>query len=169
MKKYIFILLLFITIFIQCSPQDKNIVELKQDIALIVDDFTSENQNYKVYELYIDKIMPDSIISILFAGEKSLTCSENSYFKQKSIIHCISNEKIVYIYSGVERYIDNKIISDSLSIHQHEQTAGIGWTIIDVKGKIIIEKDGVNYPFFPLPLKITVPFTPPIVNKDNVF
>ncbi|MCL1867536.1 MAG: hypothetical protein FWF72_01100 [Paludibacter sp.] len=134
---------------------------MKQDIALIVDDFTSENPNYKVYELYIDKIMPDSIISILFAGEKSLTCSENSYFKQKSIIHCISNGKRIDIYSGFERYIDSKIVSDSL-IYQHAQTAGIGWTIIDVKEKIIIEKDGVNYPFIPLPLKITVPFAPPV-------
>jgi len=167
MKKYIFVILLSITIFIQCSTQDNNIVELKENIALIVDDFTSENPNYKVYELYIDKIMPDSIISILFAGEKSLTYSENSYFKQKSIIHCMSNKKRVDIYSGLERYIESKIISDSLSIYQHAQAAGIGWTIIDIKGKIVIEKDRVNYPFFPLPLKFTVPLAPPRV-KDNV-
>lgn len=65
-----------------CGSQPKNINEytMTEPLKHIVDSFVRTVPDQTVYELYIDKIYPDSSIIILFAGKKSLTESENSFY-----------------------------------------------------------------------------------------
>ncbi|GHT17491.1 hypothetical protein FACS189429_1690 [Bacteroidia bacterium] len=165
MKKIL--LLIFMSFLLsQCiskRQETRHIVKFNDKFTAIIDSFITENNNYSIYELYVNKIAPDSIVSILFAGNKGLTDSENEYFHQKSNIIYLFNGVQVQIYSGIERYLFNEIKPDSLYKDSYRQASGICWTLIDINNTIRIEKNQgvVNYPFFPLPMKSEIEFTMP--------
>jgi hypothetical protein len=134
---------------------------LKEPIAAIVDSFTVLYPNENIYELYINKIDPHHAILILYAGKKSITENENTYNDQKSLIHIISNDRTINVYSGIERYIeeDSKQKITPFDLGEAGIPRGIYWVIMDDFCKLTIKKDydGV-YPFMPLPLPSTVEF-----------
>lgn len=153
-----FKIFILITIFCtQCNTSTQRFI-LKNDISSIVDSFTMEFPDYKIYELYINKLDPHNGILVLFAGEESLTAEENMYQNQESLIQIKSNNRIVDIYTGLERYIDSNKRKDS-SLRESEINKSLNnqyWIIKDSLNTLTVIKDyGGVYPFMPL-LKKTI-------------
>jgi hypothetical protein len=139
---------------------------LKENIASIVDSFTSIHPNKKIYELYINKLDPDNSILILYAGDNSLTGKENIHYNQSSNIQVISNNISIDIYTGMERYISKMDSPKSLDNNQKSNSSdGLYWVINDSCGILRTKKDySTIYPFMPLPIEINKnALTPPII------
>ncbi len=164
--------LFFISFFcIQCMQKSRNQqIILDKRLSIIVDSFIEANPNRGKYELYIDKVTPDSTTMILYAGDKSLLENENRFYKQHPIIQIVSNGISLDIYSGVERYVRNikeDIKEDTTKRIENYPKAYC--LIIDRKGQLHIENRGDSYyPFFILPIKMHDSlFLPPIVNMPD--
>jgi len=141
---------------------NENVIIPKENISALLDSFVRENKHGKyVYELYIDKITPDSCNMILYCGEKSLTKEEDGYYDQKPVVCVILHGVKIYIYSGIERYFSSSLKMDTLTI---QNNAEVLWAIRDSMGILSSYKIDGGYPFIPFPLKnVKGDFVPPVV------
>jgi hypothetical protein len=167
---YLFLILSFSSCF-QTKKDDfsESIVIPKENIKALLDSFVQENKsdNY-VYELYIDKMDPDSYNLLLYAGEKSLTEKENDIYRQTSINGVVCHGKTISIYSGVEHYFASqrkeKELEGNVQINTIKQ---VMWAIKDSSGILTIYSIDGGYPFLPFPLRNEPgTFSSPIVDSD---
>lgn len=130
---------------------------LDEPLASIVDSFIKVNSGRKVYELYIDKIVPDSTVIILYAGNYQCTSQENARFNQRPAIRIFSENIPIDVYSGIERYVRNQnMVYDTSKMNLKIDPDGeVGCVIFDINGKLRVDKNYstfTNYPFIPLPI-----------------
>lgn len=163
--------------FWQCNQQKAKMPEfaLDKNLAVIVDSFIKANPGQKVYEIYIDKIVVDSTIIMLYAGNFSCTSQENAHFKQLPVVQVILNNISIDVYSGMERYVKNlHMIYDSSKMELTKGLiGGAGCVIFDNNGKLRVDKkysQHPNYPFISLPaLTINDLLSlPPDMTKDSI-
>ena len=161
-----------------CGSQPKNINEytMTEPLKHIVDSFVRTVPDQTVYELYIDKIYPDSSIIILFAGKKSLTESENSFYKQFPLICLQSNDQVIKVYSGIERYIrhigNSQPDTDTDSFWANgSDFAGKYLILFDVRGNLSVDNGDRSgaYPFFTLPVVSKLKFTAPTIKDSGTY
>ncbi len=164
MKKYCILCCIIIFFFWNCSYRQSNKLEQnciipKENIQTLLDSFIKENRHEGyIYELYIDKISPDSCNLILYAGESSLTEMENRYYKQTSFIHIMESDIKINIYSGIERYFETCTNKEPINfdtiMYINPSNDRIIWVIKDKSGVFDVQKVYSAYPFIPLPLNI---------------
>lgn len=161
--------LIFSTIIIVitgCKPQRTMEVSLVDEMRCIVDSFVNEYPSKSMYELYIHRIDPHHDVSILFAGDESLAKDENTYYSQIPLLYTKSNEKNIYIYTGVERYIKSEYSEEEYSLQTKLSTSNKIWVIKHSFDSTEVIKDyDYVYPFMPLPIH----FIPPkFDNQDSI-
>jgi len=168
-NKTIIVLLAILFVFSCTNSRKDSLNEIslsaKDNIRVLLDSFVKENMHEKyIYELYIDKITPDSCNMILYTGDESLTKKENEYYGQKPVAFVIAKGVKIFIYSGIERYFENYSKSNTLPFQSANNDNSVLWALIDYKGVINYYKIDGGYPFFPFPLKNEHDdFAPPIV------
>lgn len=163
MKKILLLMIVLIILF-SCSNKTpkENIFEPKQEMKQILDSFVQENiqNDYRVYELYIDKLDPDNYNMILYAGNVSLTELENNLHEQQSMASVVSYGVKINIYSGVEHYFKS---TNSVKVdHLQKKSNNDERTLLAIKdsaGFLTTYEIGAGYPFIPLPLE----------NRDDTF
>lgn len=173
----IFYLFLLILIGINCRrlPAEKTYFVFEDSLSAIVDSFLQEYPNKSIYELYIDKKNPYKSVLMLFGGDRSRTLIENTHNRQVPIIKVLNQGKVIYVYSGAERYIyqKNEIINAKIiaksTVSRRSCENERCWVIIDHYDtlKIIKDYDVPPYPFIKLPLK-TINFKPPIIQSPKI-
>lgn len=152
MKKYWNVSFFSLILVVACkpSPRQQDIIELKESLSVIVDSFTRNNPDKKVYELYIDKTDPHNGVLTLYAGNCPLIESENLYYNQKSNTYTLSNDKKVNVYSGLERYIKNSKLEESSVEHQNCLDK-VFWVVRDSFSVFkVYENYESVYPFMPI-------------------
>ena len=165
MKNYLFLLGIILCL-VSCTKHSKQEFVLLEPLKHLVDSFVKANPDQKVYELYIDKVLPDSSIIILQAGKYSLAY-DNGYFKQLPVIQVLSHGQKVDVYSGAERYIKNTGITYDTSKWGPIMGDYI-CLIIDKNGKLLIDKDHESpTPFFTLPVVSKLKFSEPVIKTDS--
>jgi len=167
MKKQYLTLILFVFAIYSCvAHKTPYKLELKKELKQVIDSFTNKYENFQFYELYIDKTTPYNLTLILFGGDNSLMEQENSDYNQQPIVYMLSsNNKRVYIYSGIERYVLNSFGNSVKRNKVRNYSNSICWMIEDSFNTFsTIDSICGRYPFFPLPMK----FIPPPMIEDSV-
>jgi len=131
-----------------------------KEIEQLLKSFVAKNPCEKcLYELYINKELPDSYILTIYRGEVSFTQDENIHYNQQSLGRITISGKEFKVFSGAEHYFNNEripnehkeVVFDSFPNNKH--ITPIAWTATDSAGTITIkEYDGI-YPFIPLPVE----------------
>lgn len=174
MRKFLLVIVLILFAF-SCFKCNKRSIKnhnfvFKDSLHVVVDSFLQKYPNKKIYELYINKESPFDFVMWLYGGDSSLTIRENTNYHQYPIIKVNFRGKVIYVYSGAERYIgkkneeiNNKFISDRKLTNKSYQ-GGVCWVIINHKNKIKIFKnyDYTPYPFIGTPIPII-----PILKTDS--
>lgn len=160
--KAFFVMVFFSVAAFSCSQrtEEGNLLIAKKEMQVILDSFVQKHaeDNYSVYELYINKFEPDQTNMILYAGDVSLTNKiEAERYDQYPVAYTISQGVKIYIYSGVERYFTNTAKRDEIPLVELRNDRGTRLAIIDSCGVIHTYEIWGGYPFVPLPLDIEFP------------
>ncbi len=173
MKRKIFCFFIIAIGIVNCNSRSKSYLEdvvliPKGSICEVLNSFVKENGNSTIYELYIDKQTPHDFILTLYCGESSLTEDENIYNSQTPLNYTIVSGKRFDIFSGVERYFNEKKDVIKNAIQSKNQIESI-WIVKDSFNIISIYKDvEYVYPFVPLAARFTEStFSPPIIDSDK--
>jgi hypothetical protein len=159
------LLILFVLLFVSCNSKTENsLIDFKPNKPMekLLKFFVAKNPcNDCLYEVYIDKYLPDIYHITLYRGKISLTQKENEYNNQSALGRVIVNNKEFHVFSGAEHYLNNSktsvIVSsqekiDSLSKNINYTDVKI-WIAVDSAGIVKIkEYNRIAYPFVPLPL-----------------
>ena len=169
MRKIFYFLITIIGIA-SCIKKNDNYVDNaflqpKDNIYAILDSFVYEN-NIKdyVYELYIDKEIPQIYVLTIYCGAKSLTWKENDYHGHIPLNHTIVSGKRFDIFSGIEHYFRRE--KDTIATVSQTQKGYFEkkiWVVIDSCNIISVYK-GLEYPYPFMPLYANFPneiFNPP--------
>ncbi|WP_353331800.1 hypothetical protein [Bacteroides sedimenti] len=158
MKKTILLMLSALTL-ISCRQQNVKTenVRLRHDIERVLDSIMEMNKPSKVYELYIDKKDQYNSDILFYFGSTSLT-EEDPQFQSGSFLQTELNDKIIKIYSGVEKYISSNNVKNLSEISAEINPDRNCWVIKDRNGKLKIYEVFHAYPFCPFPLNS---FSPP--------
>lgn len=168
-----FIILLLATLLISCNDRTgtRTDYEINKSLKAIVDSFTLTNPGRNVYELYLDKISPYEGIIFLYAGEKSLTFEENVSNNQSPLLEIESNDNLIQVYSGAERYIQatNSNVNNRLDAMGKLDGEEL-WVVTDSCGVLTTYKKAFGaYPFFPLPILSEIHFNLPVMVDTSDF
>lgn len=153
------------------TPVEMESYKVKGSIAAIVDSFTAENKGRAFYEMYIDKIEPDSVVIQLNAADLPLTADENNRYEQWPAIYIVSNGVRVYVYSGLERYVASGRIDESHLLTGTEKhiLPPAYWIITDSKGTVsVLKQRGSKYIYLSIPKQASVKFIPPENDPDSI-
>ena len=143
-----------------------------KEIEQLLKSFVAKNPCEKcLYELYINKELPDSYILTIYRGEVSFTQDENIHYNQQSLGRITISGKEFKVFSGAEHYFNNErilnehkeVVFDSFPNNKH--IIPIAWTAIDSAGTITIKSYTNVYPFIPLPVEI---YAAPISIKEDI-
>ena len=159
---------------ISCLQNDRktsneNVLIPKENIKAILDSFViqNKNDNFAFYELYIDKLDPHNYNLLLYAGEKSLTKSENEFNNHVSINSVIIQGVRIAIYSGVEHYFMSQKQQNLTEKIISEGPRQVMLAIKDSSNILTSYEIYGGYPFMPLPRKIEPGlYAPPVVTLD---
>lgn len=161
MKVKSFITYLVLILFSSCISKNiddnswKETVNPNQDIKIILDSFVVINPTFDIYELYIDKIDPETYNLIIYGGFESLTSKENDKYNQQSLQYCSVRGKLFEIYTGSEHYFKpSKEKPKYQPNSKGKSTEMIMWAVKDSSGILSTYKLDGGYPFFPLPIII---------------
>jgi hypothetical protein len=161
MKSFVFIVFLFSTW--SCTSNNGNAIQgfngsdslatlmptydtLKWDskVENAIDSFTKETQcDSCINEIYIDKILPDSVLITL----KARVYAPEIMRQSNSLFSCNIHGKIFYIFSGLEDVLKG----NKKFLPVEGDTSGSKFNIwtLAIKGDKLNIIKGVNYPFFP--------------------
>ena len=163
LMKHIFPFSLMLMLLYSCNgttmPEQAELKPSKQ-LKQLLKSFVDENPCEKcLYELYINKELPDRFILTIYRGEISFTIDENIYYSQRPLGNINISGKGFKVYSGVERYFNNRVIHDERkkmvvdSFPYNRLIAPVAWTLLDSSGVITKKSyDGV-YLFIPFPVE----------------
>lgn len=154
-------LLLGILIFVgilSCQKGNKSIDSTNEDLlmltklgpdSLLEDILSMYTENVQcagcINEIYIDVIEPHKTIFTI----KTIVANKSRYIDRAPLIYTKYNNKIFFIYSGVEKYFRYEINADS--ILNANECINDTWVYIDSFG-VLKELHTYATPFMPLPI-----------------
>jgi hypothetical protein len=131
--------------------------EIKLDdetTKFILDFIQSRNNANCIYELYIDKKTEDEYFVTLF----NVPNDSNYFTSHFPVNYTIVNSKIIFIYSGIEDFINRKDYSTKLEIKNTKLEKNISYETISK----VIERD-TSYIVGDIGLPFTnIKFSPPV-------
>lgn len=155
--KELFISLIGIVLLVSCTNSvkfpEKITIQPRDNLKGLLDSFVLINgTNKSVYELYIDKISPDSYNLILHAGSRSLSQKEDSLRDNYPILKTSASNIEFNVYSGIEHFFKNSAKGlnkePNTSVKKYDDVI---WAIRDSAGIVSIHEIYGGYPFMPLP------------------
>jgi hypothetical protein len=168
--KYLFLILsLFL---VSCGVRDKrtstneNMLIPNEDIAALLDSFIIEtNCDDCVFEIYIDKQLPEVYHLIFYAGYRSLSESISGYSMYENLEKIKVRDIEFHLFTGAEKYFSNLSVKSSTIRNECKNNFQNTWVIIDSCDiqTLYKIKDEPIIPYFPLSANVFGPivFTPP--------
>ena len=120
-------------------------VSWNSKILPVIDSFILENNCQKcIYELYVNKVLPNYVLINL----KARSPSEEYMRIQDPLLMSVIRGKLFYIYTGLEDVLGG----DKKRIYIATNTSVVfykNWTVIMGGDSLKIKKQNGGYPFFP--------------------